>query len=57
MTETHPAGPLQLSLPETQAGDVMVPTTNLNVEGSSIKLDDLGPMVVNSDGVSVTDFL
>jgi hypothetical protein len=56
MTENHPAGRLALPPPGTQAGSASMPTANLNVEGSSIKLDDLGPMVVNTDGVSVMDF-
>ena len=54
MTENHSAGLLQFLSPGTHAArDSAVPTANLSVEGSSIKLDDLGPMVVNSDGVSV----
>lgn len=28
----------------------------LDVDGPSVKLDDLGPMIVNSDGVRVTDW-
>jgi hypothetical protein len=51
MTE-NPAR-LQLPPPETQESNATMPTSILNVEGSPIKLDDLGPMVVNSDGVSV----
>ena len=53
MTGNHSADRLALPPPDSQASETAVPTTHLEVEGSSIKLDDLGPMVVNSDGVSV----
>lgn len=29
----------------------------LEVDGQAIKLDSMGPMIVNADGVSVGDFL
>jgi hypothetical protein len=38
----------RLMLPAPNAGE----TQRLDVDGPSVKLDDLGPMVVNSDGVS-----
>ncbi|KAF8229385.1 hypothetical protein L208DRAFT_1402116 [Tricholoma matsutake] len=55
MTDNHSsAGRLAFPPPGTQADNAAVPAPSLNVEGSSIKLNDLGPMIVNSDGVSVT---
>jgi hypothetical protein len=53
MTENHLTSLLKLPSSNTQVGNAVDHTSNLNVQGSSIKLDDLGPMVVNSDGVSV----
>lgn len=51
MTDNHSsAGRLAFPPPGTQADNAAVPAPSLNVEGSSIKLNDLGPMVVNSDG-------
>lgn len=39
----------QLALPEVPA-DSTNPSTQLNVNGPGVKLDHLGPMVVNQDG-------
>jgi len=50
MTENHPTSLLKLPSSDTQVDNAADHTSNLNVQGSSIKLDDLGPMVVNSDG-------
>jgi hypothetical protein len=56
MAENHQISLLEPPSSNTQLDNAEGYTTDLNVEGSSIKLDDLGPMVVNSDGVSVKHF-
>lgn len=42
----------RLMLPAPNAGE----TQRLGLDGPLVKLDGLGPMVVNSDGVSLSDF-
>lgn len=51
--EPHSSGPLLLPAPSADSNDV----TKLEVDsGVSLKLDSLGPMVVNSNGVSDSKF-
>lgn len=47
--------PLSLPTPEAGSSDSDPDSKKLNVDGplQSIKLDELGPMVVNNDGVGV----
>lgn len=52
-TTTAAAKPLALALPSsktTSTSETSEATTSLNVNGDAVKLDHLGPVVVNQDG-------
>ena len=55
-TDPSTCAPLSLISPETGSSVSEPDSKNLNVDGplQSIKLDELGPMVVNNDGVGVS---
>jgi hypothetical protein len=56
MSENRHTDRLMLPAPSAEADGASAPTTQLNIEGSSLSLDALGPMVVNSDGVSASSY-